>query len=112
MAQTWMKLAVIFNKAADQELVVAKVDCSLEGDLCSGTLAQLEKCDRVLFNIFFLMFYLILSKRIIQFRSIFYSEASRQGYWLSNGLLNCRIVINIRINSVNKLKLVSFNPMV
>merc|ERR1711981_730579 len=36
LAPTWQELAEKFNKAEDQEVVVAKVDCTLETALCSA----------------------------------------------------------------------------
>jgi len=36
LAPTWQELAEKFNKAEDQEVVVAKVDCTVETALCSG----------------------------------------------------------------------------
>jgi len=36
LAPTWQELAEKYNKAEDQEIVVAKVDCTVETALCSG----------------------------------------------------------------------------
>ena len=36
LAPTWQKLAEKFNNAEEQEIVVAKVDCTVETALCSG----------------------------------------------------------------------------
>jgi len=36
LVPTWQELAEKFNKAEDQEIVVAKVDCTIETALCSG----------------------------------------------------------------------------
>ena len=38
LAPTWQELAEKYNKADDQEVVVAKVDCTIETALCSGTI--------------------------------------------------------------------------
>lgn len=36
LAPTWQELAEKYNKAADQEVVIAKVDCTVETALCSA----------------------------------------------------------------------------
>ena len=36
LAPTWQELAEKYNKAEEQEVVVAKVDCTVETALCSG----------------------------------------------------------------------------
>ena len=38
LAPTWQELAEKYNKADDQEVVVAKVDCTIETALCSGNI--------------------------------------------------------------------------
>ena len=41
LAPTWQELAEKYNKADDQEVVVAKVDCTIETALCSGNYIHL-----------------------------------------------------------------------
>ena len=51
LAPTWQELAEKYNKAEEQEVVVAKVDCTVETALCSGKL----KPNSCLVNIYFML---------------------------------------------------------
>ena len=40
MQPLWEDLANEFNKRDDQEVVIAKVNCAVETDICSGIYAE------------------------------------------------------------------------